>query len=267
MIRTEAVAKCFIEIACPGLSLRPVEDQSAGQHDFELTYPDGRTGVLEVTCATVERQKHQEARIRTAQRNGFLATTLCQHGWYIVVDLDADIRMLRKKADSYLARIEAEGRTRFSAFTDRHDSDAISRICEELHVIWGETVHWRDGASIVFSGPGSGGKPSPTAVNEAVATEASKPDNLRKLTVAAGRESHIAVVFERLSFEGWAALLGCDPEGLTPILPAEVGYAWAIAPRREPAAYVAWFAANRTPWLHFGPYELTQEMLSAALKE
>jgi hypothetical protein len=262
MNRPEAVAKHLIQRACLGSQARYVDDQSAGQHDFDLTFPDGRKGILEVTRATLQIQRQLDAQIAAAQRRGLLNATLCRHGWCIYLGLNANVRAVQQKADEYLAAIEAEARTCFSSFTDSYESEAVRRIWEDLGVEAGTTAQWRQGPAIALMDPGYGGSPSPDAVSRAVETEASKSDNLRKLTAAQGRESHIAVVFERLCFEGWAALCGCEPQGAAPVLPHQITHAWAIAATRDADQYVAWLAANRGPWRRLGYYAICENELA-----
>ena len=265
MNRSEAVAKCIVEAALPGADLRYVEDQSRRIHDFDLVFADGRQALLEVTRSTQQALKKLEAQIAAAQKGGLIPAKRCRNGWYVHLGIDASVRRVQRKIDDYLADVEAEGRNRFSSFTDSVDSAAVRRILQDLHVEAGEVAQWRNGPAIGVTGAGAGGCVAAGEVSRAVQEEAAKRDNRQKLTAPPGYESHIAVVFEWRSYAAWAALNGPAPEGCSVCLEGPITHAWAMANTRQAEEYVAWFAANGEPWRRLGVFTVTEAQIDATI--
>jgi hypothetical protein len=149
----EALAKLVLESALPGSQMEYQPTQSDGQHDFNLTYSDGRTGVVEVTSALDSRVAESWRHVLDKSKGGaVIKAAQCHRSWTIAFLADAKINAIRKSVDQYLAAIERGGITQFTAV----DTDeSVRNIREDLGITWGQVApDWITPPRIFMSLPG-----------------------------------------------------------------------------------------------------------------
>jgi hypothetical protein len=240
--RTEALAKSILEAVLPGPRARYVEDQSAGQHDFDLEYTDGRTVPLEVTAAADANIERTYAAIKDARKGGnCIQRTRSGVGWFIHPRADANINAIRENADEYLVAIEADGLNQFFAYTDAESSPAVWRILEDLGIESGRVMQWKHPGEIRMALPGGGGLVDPHLVVVAVETEAWKVDNRRKLSSLAS-ERHLFVEIDPNNARAWVAIRDEVPPNAIASLPDEITHMWIAAYTGNADWYVVWHA-------------------------
>ena len=121
------------------------EQQHDGSHDFDLTLPGGTTVALEVTSSRNQRLEETYAAIRQAKYGGpLIPRSLCRHDWNIHPLSNAHIKLVRQKADEYLAQIEADGLDRFFYDSDGHEYESVRRIFDDLAVEAGNSAASQD---------------------------------------------------------------------------------------------------------------------------
>lgn len=253
MDQSERIARLLLERVLRGALSHYVQDQSAGQHDFDLEYPDGRTAAVEVTTSTDQDYRRIEAAMTDARKGGMeISATLCQKRWVIHPFKHARINTIRDRADALLAPIEDSGVEFFTSLSDAADSPHIARILTELHVEGGFVIDAKGPGAIFLSYPTQGGFLAQSDVTHAVEREALKPDNRRKLRQSGASERHLFVHVDHRNMEAWTALNDLPPNG-GPELPDEITHVWAAASMREPARYTLWASSAGSDWRSLGP--------------
>jgi hypothetical protein len=227
--------------------------QSAGEYDFDLIYPDGRTAPLEVTQALDQEVEDAAAAVRDPRKGGpSVPRVECTNRWWIVPMVGARINRIRKESDAVLARIEAEGRDRFFGYTDAAESDAVRAAFTDLNIEFGVVIGVGGEVHSLSSPDSDGGSVSSGSVQTAVETEAWKPDNRSKLTGGDREGAHLFVEVGYTNFLPWIALVDEAPPDSAPRLPEGIEVAWAVALDRDGARYVVWRADSGIGWQHLG---------------
>jgi hypothetical protein len=132
MDHAEAVAKQLLESVLVGARMNYRDNQSKGEHDFDLGYPDGRISPVEVTSAVDESVELTNAAILDKKKGGSaIKTKLSKKDWYISPSPGANINRIRSSADEYLAAIESEGLEKFFGPINC-DSPSVERIYRDL---------------------------------------------------------------------------------------------------------------------------------------
>lgn len=248
MDKAEAVAKSAIEQLIPGARMHYRDSQSLGEHDFDLEYPTGTRVPLEVTQSIDRVMKETCAAIRSRP---FVARGRCKQDWYVYAGRNAHINRIREKVADYLVDIEAEGRTKFFAFTDSAKSPPVRKILLELGIESGCIWKWKS-PGIGIELPGDGGLVDPMLVNEAVETEALKADNRRKLNDIAGSEKHLFVYVDYARTVISEAVNGETQPSVGPKLPPEITHVWVATWAGDGGWHAVWRAQRNSSWTHMG---------------
>jgi len=252
MDQAEAAAQRIVESLVVGSRMRFRNVQSQGEHDFNLEYADGTKAVLEVTISTDEAAEATAAAITKSRHGGpFVSRGCCAHDWYVHPTPGARINRVRAEVSSFLAAIEAEGRREFNAWTDSAESPGVLAILQELGVEQGTAMKWKS-PGIGIALPGDGGLVAPDLVNTAVETEASKPDNRRKLGTASPGEKHLFVYITTANHVVWVAVRDESPPEVGLVLPPEVTHAWVSAWAGDGGWHVVWRARSGQSWTPLG---------------
>lgn len=248
MDECEALAKAVIEDVIPRSRMKFHFEQSHGNYDFDLVYPDGKLAAVEVTAAKNELIEGTLAAILDEKKGGsFVPRHQCRNDWMVYPTVGARINLIRRQVDSYLAQVEAEGLSHFFAYTDYPDSRAVQLLFEELQIEAGDVVKWKK-PGICITSPGQGTVSNPKEVDDAVLCEAQKKDNRRKLGNAEHSERHLFVCIDWNLYAPWCAINERKPSGLPMHLPKEIDIVWAVASTRSSGVYAVWRAERDQPW-------------------
>jgi hypothetical protein len=115
------------------------QSQSNGEHDFDLHSPAGEVSAIEVTSSVDQTQEETIDAIMDERKGGTaISSRLCANSWYIHPRPNANINLLREKADQYLAAIEAAGISKFGGPTD--DRPSVKAIHRKLGVVSGSVA-------------------------------------------------------------------------------------------------------------------------------
>jgi len=221
-------------------------DQSNGEHDFDLRYPDGHVSAVEVTSSVNRTLEETHYAINDKKKGGpEIKTRLCKNSWHIFPSPDANIKRLRKEGDKYLAAVESAGIEDFWGPTDCRPS--VEAIYGDLGVTKGLVNRGSSPGYIVMALPGGGGAFGRSSVVEAAEQEAFKLDNRKKLGAAGGGERHLAIYAYVLS-RSWVALVDFAPEPDIPHLPPEITDIWVLSEAYGEHEYVVWRASASLPW-------------------
>ena len=258
MDHAESVATVVVEGVEAGSRMKYQAEQSHGEHDFDLVYPDGRIAALEVTAATDESAERMLGALRDKRKGGpSVPTKFCKKGWFVHTKTDARINSVRKDVDAYLADIENDGITRFFSSMDAAKYTSVAKIWRDLRIEAGSVMDWTPPDQIRISLPGGGGAVSVSALTEAVLKEAQKMDNRRKLGAAQTKEKHLFVHVHGRYYLPWVALVDLDPPPEAVTLPAEITHVWAATEDRSGDEYVVWRAFQNAPWQNCGPVAIS----------
>ncbi len=256
MNKAETAAKRIVERVVAGARMHFRETQSSGEPDFDLEYASGMKVPLEVTVSTDEEGEATSAAILRSRRGGpFVPRVCCATDWYVHPVPGANINKIRLHVDRLLAAIEAEGRQEFNASTDAEDSAAVLTILRELGIEAGSVTRWKS-PGIGIALPGDGGLVDPNLVNEAVAVEASKADNRRKLDTASGAEKHLFIYITPARHIVWVAARDEFPPTCGPVLPPEVTDVWVATWTGDGSWHTVWRARAGEAWVHLGRVDI-----------
>lgn len=246
---SERVAKAVVEHIITGSSMCFRSDQSSGEYDFDLRYADDTVVPLEVTMSANQQMKWSAAKLGDEREGGhFVKAVACRNGWLVHPLPDANIDLIRKRADAYLAKVEAAGLTQFFAWTDASKSRPVDGIFRDLKIEAGRAFVWKDGPRIGIALPGQGGPVTSEYLQRAVEAEASKADNRRKLGSTKHSEGHLFVYVDPLHYLPWVALVDEAPSAAPPRLPAEISHIWAVTLTRSANEYIVWRATRGGRW-------------------
>jgi hypothetical protein len=266
MDRAEIVAKLIVETILPGAKLEYCLEQSHGEYDFDLYYPNGVVAAVEVTESTDQLQKWTSAKIRSKKDGGpIIKARHCKKSWMIFPTNDAKtIPVIRRKADEYLARVEQAGLDSFrclDAYTARQQREAglekvfsppvprcVEDICYDLKILGGSVISNGASPQIFISHPRGGGAVGPGTAVRAGEREASKEDNRKKLGAAKTDERHF-VVYIDIGLP-WIALTTLEPPSTLPELPEEMTHIWLIGHSgvANKDEFIVWTASTKEPW-------------------
>ena len=250
MHRSEEFARaCFETVASPRC-LRPVPDQSHGEHDFDVLSPSGTcVGALEVTSAVDEDHVSTTTAIFHEKHGGQnVKRVLCKSDWHVTVLPGTSIRRLRVSLDTHLAAIEADGMSEFHARSGAPHLPSVDAICRGLGVASGQVirtsrpgVHW-------IGAPVSAALSNPSAVNDVICHAAERPDNLRKLSKVEHGERHLFVFIDSSIPSAYIPLV--DGDLAVPVtVDRAITHVWAGAHTGTAGRGVVWCAKNGEPWL------------------
>jgi hypothetical protein len=237
----EQAAKVVIEAAFPGARLQFRDDQSHGEHDFDLMYASGERGVVEATASVNRERTETEAALR--KKGHFVARSASKKDWLIFLGLKPNINRVRAEVDRYLAAIEAAGLDRFHSATHADEWPSVHRIQTDLGVEAGGHVSWKNPAIGINSGA-HGGVVSAQHGAEAAEREARKRDNRRKLAASGAAHRHLFVLLDMGNTRAWIAVRDLDPPDSPPPLPSEVTDIWAAASTGRGTGYVVWHGSE-----------------------
>jgi hypothetical protein len=255
----ENLAKAIMEVVHPGATMHFQTDQSTGRHDFNLEYSDGGVAAVEVTTSTEQSQEATVAAITDPRKGGAsIKTKLCQKDWYIHPLPNANINRIRALADEYLYVIETDDLEHFFSGMDAGYHSSVDRIYNELGIESGRVARWKVPGQIRIATPGGGGFVMPENLQKAIESEASKPDNCKKLGLADTSERHLFVYVSSLNFLAWAALIEGDMPSEPPELPNEITDVWAVTGAGRKDQYVVWKATREARWQNVGLISLNR---------
>jgi hypothetical protein len=224
---SEKIAKALLEQITNGTMVFR-ESQSRGEWDFDLHYPTGGIGFVEVTSCTNEvleehisvGEKHK--RVITAQ--------LCKRRWDITVLPSTKFSRLHKSIDRYLSILEAENIFRFNNSPHSKKKETIKRICDELEIRSGHSFESL-APKIIISGFSHGDFYDPHDLVSCIDCILSKPDNLL-LKAQSDAERHLFIYISELTTAH--IVLNHLSKFMTPIpitLPKEITHLWIATPK------------------------------------
>lgn len=258
MDEAELTAKIVVEAVVEHATMHFVEDQSGGQHDFDLVLPDGTLAALEVSSSADEDILSATAAIFDESAGGNpVATGEVQHVWIVDVLPTARIWRIRTEIGEYLAALESAGIDYFIADAGTPKSEAVGRLWQDLGV--------RAGAVYRASGPGrvflqladEGSLIHSQHVSDAVVRVALKEDSRRKLRASGATERHLFVYIHESDSAAWISLLASAPVADPTGLPAETTHVWAATHHFEYDEIIYWLG-ERTGWVTRGSVPLPQ---------
>jgi hypothetical protein len=248
MNEPERVAKPVVEYELLGATMRYVEQQSAGEHDYDLILPGGTLATLEVTAAVDETVRATTTAIFSQAAGGSpVAIGECGRVWIVEVLRSARIKRVRREIGRHLVRLEAAGIEHFLVQDGSSHPPEVEAVHRDLSV--------RSAAAISASGPGraylqieaEGSLIDPFHVNEAVASVAKRADNRRKLGASSTSERHLFVYIDETLPDAWISLCVASP-GSGPLeLPPEVTHVWAATHHFADERVVYWYGDD-TGW-------------------
>jgi hypothetical protein len=258
MNHSEIVAKIVVESVIAGAQMVFRPDQSQSVPDFDLHYPNGRIVAAEVTACVDQQGEETFAAIKNPKKGGMrIKATLCKKDWRIHPARDARINAIRKKADGYLAAVEAEGVERFFSSRDSARSPSVEHIYKDLRVLAGSVIEWQQPGYISIALPVVGGAVGASLVLDAVKIDAFKNDNRTKLGNAGTEERHLLVYMDHSNYLARSAFQDFEPPSVLPELPAEITHVWMFSENLENDAYVIWRASTVSPWQRIADLAMT----------
>lgn len=261
----ETIAKRILEAALPGAKLEYRPEQSHGEYDFDLHYPNGEIGAVEVTASVDPIQKETSNAILDKKKGGSaIEAEKCKKTWLIFPNKGAKINRIREKADEYLSRLEQAGCERFSwleAATSRLRERAgiqkyfpsvtpkcVQDIVYDLMIMNGSVIAADAPPKIIISLPGGGGTVGPSVAVDAAEMELWKKDNREKLGRAKGKECHLVVYIDQMNGRPWVSLTDSEPPHTSPNLPEEITEVWLIGYSGRQSEFTIWRASATDPW-------------------
>jgi hypothetical protein len=263
--RVETAVKLVFESILPGAEMLFRDEQSHGEYDFDLHYPNGTLAAIEVTESTDQLQEWTSAKIRSKKEGGpIIEARHCKKSWVVRPMKDAGtISVIRNKADGYLAKVEKAGFENFKyidAQTARRQREAgldrfrpprvprcVEDICYDLKIMSGWAISAEAPSRIFISHPIGSGAVGPNTPVKAGKRESEKEDNREKLGAAKTDERHLAVYMNGLP---WYALTTFEPPSAFPELPEEITHIWLIGHSGEAnkPEFIVWGASKNEPW-------------------
>jgi hypothetical protein len=250
----ERIAAQLVERALTGATMTFVVQQANNECDFRLAVSD-QTFPLEVTTFTNEDTRRLYARIAGNDGDGhFIPRTQARRDWYVTPSHRSDPRAIRERIDAHLAAIEDEGRDSFDVAMDANQSAAVRALWLDLWVTDGTIGEWIPPGQIGISFPPDGAMLASDQINSAVEREATKEDNVRKLTDANAAERHLFVYFDWHGYPAQASMRrGLIPTTF-PNIPATITHVWAATPTGVDGEHMLWCANRSTGWRDLGVF-------------
>jgi len=264
MDHAEMTAKLVLEAALPGARLEYCPEQSHGEYDFDLHYPNGTVAAVEVTESTVQNQKWMSDKISKEKGGSIIESKYCKKSWIIFVMDAKAIADIRKTADKCLAKVEQAGIDGFKyldAQTARLQREAglekvldpplprcVEDFCCDFKIQFGSVVREETPPKIYIRSPVRGGAVGPSAAIEAGEREAWKEDNRRKLGAAKTEERHLFVYIDPMNGLPRIALTDFEPPSVLPNIPEEITHIWLVGHSGEANEFVIWRATAKEHW-------------------
>jgi hypothetical protein len=139
----------------------------------------------------------------------------------------------------------------------------VARIFTDLRIVAGGPIKWQPPNQIGIALPGQETVSDVQHLERAIAVEAHKHDNRRKLNVPRTPERHLFVCIDFDNFPAWHAINEAEPPARTPALPDEITHVWAVAITREPDMYIVWRGSVTEHWSRAGMVSLTQDQIQS----
>lgn len=245
MNSSEAFAKLCFECLAGPLTLRPVTDQSRGQHDFDIIDGESHVGILEVTSATDSQQVEMHSAVYGKQRGDRVPAVECESCWHVTLTRGARVSTVRSKLDAYLRRIELAGLHDFGRASPHPDALLIRR---DLGLSSGRIVETRSGGHHWIGLPVQSGWLDVSAVSDAVLKLALRQDNVRKVSAATQAQRHFFVYVDSSSMDVWSALDSNLTPGLAPLVVGATEL-WVAARAFVGSHAVVWRAKPGEAWV------------------
>ena len=188
MNRSEKLAKWTLEKLLPnGSIVREVEEQSNGEHDFDIVKDGNCIGIIEVTSAIHEEGMRSIAR---KQKQGQIECNTLKQGWLLMAH-NPDPLWVATEGCKHLATLERHGLKKFSHITKYSQPEKIAEAARSLNDKGIESGGpWGDAGKISFLiSHGEDNEPyiiSSECVVQTLLASLEKPDNKAKLS----REKH-----------------------------------------------------------------------------
>lgn len=246
---SEQFAEAVLALALPHARVSHLSDQSHGEHDFALHFPDGRSACVEVASIVDDQHLETIAAIVSPKKGGTtIAAQKSRGSWYVSLSEAADVRRVRRDLDNALATMEAGGITSFDLRIDNQSTPALQSL-SRLGLTSGDIVPFVPKGQIWLGLPSNGGWLSPHYVNIAVADAAARPDNVRKLTNSACSETHLFVYLDSSAFDPYSALVFGRGLAGPPDLPEHISHVWVGAFRSSLLDARVWRATRGGGWI------------------
>jgi len=243
----ERTAKLVLEATLPGASLCYRSSQSNSEYDFDLTYPGGAIGAVEVTSSRDQGLLETVAAIHNPNRGGSsFPTDLCKKSWIVSLSKGARINSVRKQIDQLLSELEHDGIEDFNCITD--GTQAVQKICAGLGIVRGSVIPLGEPPMILMDTAPSGGAVGASSATDAGEAEAWKADIRMKLGKAGTPERHLAVYIDPTNGEAWTALTSLAPPNTVPKLPEEITHLWLFSSGFEADEFFVWSAKSGETW-------------------
>jgi hypothetical protein len=258
----EGIAKLVVEAALPGAKMVFRDEQSHGEYDFDLCYPNGTIAALEVTESANQSQKWLDAKIK--EDGWVIKARVCKKSWAIRATDAKTIPAIRKNIDKLLAEVEREGCENFNyhdAFTTRRKRNVgvsgilpppvprcVEDICCDLKIQCGRVISNEGAPQIHILPPlrsGSRGQNTPIKAGE---REAQKRDNRRKLGASKAEQRHLAVYIGDTSGLAKFSLADFQPRAVVASLPEEITHIWLIGYSGRSNEFIVWRASTTGCW-------------------
>lgn len=229
------------------MRLREVISQSHGEHDFDILDAAGnQVGIMEVTMAANHSHVSTMSAVFDSKHGSAVAPRRRARACWDVTSVQG-VRMSRVRAslDDYLVAIEQAGLSEFAATSEIPEVVAIRR---ELKIGSGRH-HSRDVESFhLVSPPPLTAWTDALAVNGAVAAEAAKPDNLRKLAAPQYPERHLFVFVDMSSLGAFVSMQHHEASPELPSVDPAITHVWAGTHKQHGHVGVFWHALNGGKW-------------------
>jgi hypothetical protein len=260
----EEIAKVVMEAVLPGARMEFKDNQSHGECDFDLHYPNGTVAAVEVTESADQGQKWMSAKLSKEGSGSVIEAKHCKKSW-IIFAMDAKtIPAIRRKTDEYLAKVEQAGKHSFTwldACTTRLQREVglegvipsrvprcVEDICYDLK-IKSASVIWDEGpAKIFIAQTARGGAVGPSVALKAGEHECQKHDNRKKLGAAKTAERHLLVYVGESNGLARAALSDFEPPQELPNLPEGITHIWLAGWSISEVELVVWRASTKETW-------------------
>ena len=234
---SEKIAKVVLEELLPvGNTLISIEDQSHGEHDFDIEDKGGnKIGIVEVTMATHELSMKVLAQHR---EHGTIKCENFEYSWVLLAH-NLDPRWMEKTGCKNLSTLVRNGITKFS------ENDKYSPVREVAEAVLsltknginnGEQTSDTAGTIGLLMSSGEDDEPnivSPEGVVKILLQLLKKPDNSRKLSkeiFPCQYTRHLFVLFHNITQSGEIeTVVQASPPSVPPNLKSRATHVWAVS--------------------------------------
>jgi len=253
----ESRAAFLLQRAVPLSRAEVRESQSNGEYDIDLTWSGGAAAV-EVTEHTSARTEELYSAIYGADGSRQTSPAPgCAGSWHLTLNPQANARRIRKEGTPYLLALESAGIEQFWVW-DGTEVPEVRRIWLELRVESGMLARGLPHGQMMLNAPSQSVMVHVDSVLEAIAIEASKQDNVRKLAGSGSRERHLFVFMSEIIAGPREAVLNDRLPTVQPVLPEGITHCWVAARQLGQAAHVVWKYDRSTGWHSFGSVPLPE---------